>query len=171
MINTLAKDLNHFPGAVNHTQCLAHIVNLVARAVLRQFDVLKGCDDEASENESGAEEEVQSTKDLDDEDDDDTGTVGELSELGQENERDDNNEKGMNLAEVEQATREKVKDMAKVTEPLRHALYKVSLLTNSTHSLTLFGTPALEFLQCGQKLTHHSFARVEKHHQKACDRC
>jgi hypothetical protein len=133
MINNLAKDLNHFPDTVNHTQCLAHIVNLAARAILHQFDVSKGHDEEASEDEIRAEEEVQSTKDSDDDDEDGTGTVEELSEVdqGEEDELDDNNEKGMNLAEVEQAMREKVKDMAKVTEPLRHTLYKVSLLTNS----------------------------------------
>jgi hypothetical protein len=143
MINNLAKDLNHFPGAANCTRCLAHIVNLAARAILRQFDVSKGHDEEASEDEIRAEEEVQSTKDSDDDDEDGTGTVEELSEVdqGEEDELDDNDEKGMNLAEVEQVTREKVKDMAKVTEPLHHTLYKVSLLTNSntlTHPFSAY---------------------------------
>jgi cobalamin biosynthesis protein CobT len=56
MIKALAKDLPRFPGPANHARCLAHIVNLVARAILRQFDVSKGDDGEDSEDESGAED-------------------------------------------------------------------------------------------------------------------
>jgi hypothetical protein len=159
MIVTLGNTLHNFPGPANRARCLAHIVNLVARAVLHQFDVSKGRDDEAGEGESRAEEEVQS---ITDSDEDDTDTAEELSEE-EDNEIDDNDENGVDLAEVEQATREK-------TEPLRHALYKVSTTHKlNTHS-PLFGIPAPNFRQRCQKLSHHPFAGVEKDHQKACDR-
>ncbi|GLB35657.1 hypothetical protein LshimejAT787_0212220 [Lyophyllum shimeji] len=41
MIDELADLLPYFPGAAHRTRCFAHIVNLVAKSLLRQFDVPK----------------------------------------------------------------------------------------------------------------------------------
>ena len=41
MVESLTKILIHFPGAANRAQCTAHIVNLVSKIVLRQFDAKK----------------------------------------------------------------------------------------------------------------------------------
>jgi hypothetical protein len=41
MIEHLATLINTFPGAANQTRCFAHILNLVAKSVLRQFEVPK----------------------------------------------------------------------------------------------------------------------------------
>ena len=41
MIDSLANILLDFPGEPNHIQCLAHIINLVVKINLRQFDVCK----------------------------------------------------------------------------------------------------------------------------------
>jgi len=38
MINKLALLIDHFPGNANHTRCFLHIINLVAKSVLRQFE-------------------------------------------------------------------------------------------------------------------------------------
>jgi hypothetical protein len=45
MIAELAKILLNF-SEVGHTQCFLHIVNLMAKSVIRQFDVQKKQDDE-----------------------------------------------------------------------------------------------------------------------------
>ena len=45
MIAELAKILPNF-SEVGHTRCFLHIVNLVAKSVIRQFDVQKKQDDE-----------------------------------------------------------------------------------------------------------------------------
>src|SRR5277367_6149417 len=47
MIDELSELLEHFPGAANRTRCFAHILNLVAKSVIRQFDVAKGGADDA----------------------------------------------------------------------------------------------------------------------------
>jgi hypothetical protein len=39
MVDKLSTLLCNFPGEVNRTQCLLHIVNLVAKQLLKQFDV------------------------------------------------------------------------------------------------------------------------------------
>ena len=41
MIKHLAVVIDTFPGAPNQTQCFAHILNLVAKTVLHQFEGLK----------------------------------------------------------------------------------------------------------------------------------
>jgi hypothetical protein len=41
MIDELATLLDDFPGSTNRTRCFAHILNLVVKSILRQFDVPK----------------------------------------------------------------------------------------------------------------------------------
>ena|ERR1700760_2717270 len=39
MINHLANLLEAFPGSANRTRCFAHVLNLVARCIMKQFDL------------------------------------------------------------------------------------------------------------------------------------
>jgi len=39
MIEELAIQLNDFPGSASHVRCFAHILNLVVKSIMRQFDV------------------------------------------------------------------------------------------------------------------------------------
>jgi hypothetical protein len=41
MVEHLATLIDTFPGAANQTRCFAHILNLVAKSVLRQFEAPK----------------------------------------------------------------------------------------------------------------------------------
>ena len=41
MIEELADLLNSFPGAANQTRCFTHVLNLVAKSIIKQFDVPK----------------------------------------------------------------------------------------------------------------------------------
>lgn len=41
MITHLTKILDAFPGSANHTCCFAHILNLVAKCIMKQFDTPK----------------------------------------------------------------------------------------------------------------------------------
>jgi len=41
MIEHLATLIENFPGMANQTRCFSHILNLVAKSILRQFDVSK----------------------------------------------------------------------------------------------------------------------------------
>ena len=47
MIEHLAVLVDSFPGSANQTLCFAHILNLVAKSVLRQFEAPKGKDKKA----------------------------------------------------------------------------------------------------------------------------
>lgn len=41
MIEAIAEAIDDFPGEANRTRCFAHITNLVAKSLLKQFDVTK----------------------------------------------------------------------------------------------------------------------------------
>jgi hypothetical protein len=55
MIDKLVNLLASFPGKANQTHCFLHIISLVAKSVIHQFDVAKGKADEALDE---AEEEL-----------------------------------------------------------------------------------------------------------------
>ena len=46
MIEELANLLDDFPGEVNRTRCFMHILNLVTKSIIKQFDLPKACADE-----------------------------------------------------------------------------------------------------------------------------
>ncbi|KAI0359342.1 hypothetical protein OH77DRAFT_1368363, partial [Trametes cingulata] len=41
MVNILGERLDGFEGSVGRVRCFAHIINLVVKSLLRQFDVPK----------------------------------------------------------------------------------------------------------------------------------
>jgi hypothetical protein len=41
MIKELGDSLEEFSGSINHTRCFLHILNLVVKSILRQFDLPK----------------------------------------------------------------------------------------------------------------------------------
>ncbi|KAG1843643.1 hypothetical protein C8R48DRAFT_556094, partial [Suillus tomentosus] len=38
MVDNLADILPSFPGTVNHTRCFLHMINLVAKSLIKEFD-------------------------------------------------------------------------------------------------------------------------------------
>lgn len=47
MIDELSVLLEEFPGSANRTRCFTHILNLVAKSIMKQFDVPKAKEGEA----------------------------------------------------------------------------------------------------------------------------
>ena len=41
MVEELANIIDDFPGPVNQTRCFLHVLNLVVKSIMRQFDLLK----------------------------------------------------------------------------------------------------------------------------------
>jgi hypothetical protein len=46
MIEELANLLDNFPGEANQTRCFTHILNLITKSIIKQFDVPKAHADE-----------------------------------------------------------------------------------------------------------------------------
>jgi hypothetical protein len=83
MIRELAVKVLEFGGTSTHTRCFLHTVNLVAKSLIREFDITKRDADEALAD--GSENNLE--LDLEGEVDNDEGWVDEV-ELLSEDERD-----------------------------------------------------------------------------------
>jgi hypothetical protein len=63
MIESLADHLPDFPGAANSTPCFTHILNLVAKCIMKQFDTPKskrmGLEDDDMANEVEDDEDLE----------------------------------------------------------------------------------------------------------------
>ena len=92
MIGELPEMLNNFPGALNQTCCFAHILNLVVKSILQQFDVPRSQDNQRLDEVTAElrnlagnieQEEVKSRRlNSDENDDDDDNLEGWIDERG-----------------------------------------------------------------------------------------
>jgi hypothetical protein len=116
MIDHLANLLEAFPGSANRTRCFAHILNLVAKCIMKQFDAPK-------------KKKTHDNDGSDDNDEDAADLQGALDELEEELE-DDGIEKGddgnwefdirIELTEGE------IEELETTVKPVRCVLNKVS---------------------------------------------
>jgi hypothetical protein len=130
MIEHLAVLINTFPGAANQTRCFAHILNLVAKSVLRQFEAPKAkggkvLDDAARElatvfdeledanNDNTSALNAEGNKDSGEGNDEEDDDVVDDDEDGLPDERD-----GMSEEELE--------SLEASVKPIQHMLTKVS---------------------------------------------
>jgi hypothetical protein len=122
MINELADLLDDFPGETNRTRCFAHILNLVAKSIIRQFDVPKACADEVLDD--AAKELAALAVDLDIEErvSREEQSIEEDDEVG-----DDDNLDGWTDVRAELSDEER-KELDKTLQPVRLVLVKVSYL-------------------------------------------
>jgi hypothetical protein len=143
MIESLTKVLSHFPGAANRARCTAHIVNLVAKIILRQFDAKKkpkgtqkrseNANDNANKNTN--EDPMDSMEPEKDDDDENIATLAEgLEREEQEAGDDENDDMGENnivadLDEIEEVMKEEVLEVTKKVKPIQRVLFKVRLIS------------------------------------------
>ena len=115
MIEELANLLDNFPGTANQTRCFTHILNLVVKSILSQFDLLKAkanIADEILKLADGLElEEEISAKE------------GEEGEEGE-----DDNVEGW-VDEKEEMSEKQLEELEAHVESIRLLLIKVSFVT------------------------------------------
>ena len=122
MIAELANLLDDFPGPENQTRCFTHILNLVVKSVICQFDLPKSKGDKILDD---AAKELLSL----------AGNIKfEENELAQrdanEEEEDDDNIEGW-IDERTLMTDVKLEELDESVEPVCLLLTKVSLLANT----------------------------------------
>ena len=132
MIEHPAELIDSFPGAANQTRCFAHILNLVAKSVLRQFEAPK------VKGKKAVDEAVKELATIFDELDDEAAEMGsnEVDDHGEgsddvEDDVVDDNKEGLpderdELSEAELLT------LAESVEPIRLMLTKVTNINNNT---------------------------------------
>jgi hypothetical protein len=124
MIEHLAALIESFPGAANQTRCFAHILNLVAKSILRQFEGPKKgkvADDAARELAAVVDE-----MDVDNDEASDSGSneCGNECDDGEDDDEDDD-EDGL-PEELDELSVEEMSSLKESVKPIRLVLTKVS---------------------------------------------
>jgi hypothetical protein len=122
MVDHLATLIDQFPGAANQTRCFAHILNLVAKSILHQFDMpkktaegdLPGLDN-ATEALAALEKELEVS----------VAQVDDDIEEGDDDEVDEDDEEGLGH-ERDNMSEEEVAALDDNLVPIRLMLTKVS---------------------------------------------
>jgi len=112
MIEELANLLDDFPGPANQTRCFTHVLNLVVKSIIRQFDAPKSKKDRNLTNEL-----LTFADNLDFEDEELTGR--------DDGEEEDDNVEGW-IDERLLMTEQEVEKLDESVAPLRLLLTKVS---------------------------------------------
>lgn len=119
MIDKLEKRLIDFPGASNRARCFTHILNLVVKSILHQFDVSSARPGPSGITDERNEEMMRLAGDID----------GEEQELEGEDYEDDleelDNTDGW-VDEREEMAEEDADDLEDEVQPVRLLLTKVS---------------------------------------------
>ena len=121
MVECLEVLIDNFPGAANQTRCFLHILNLVVKSILKQFDLPKkkkkpngNDDDQIDEMIDQASKELLQL----------AGDVEMEGELMVDDEEDDDNEEGW-IDEREEMTEDELRDLSASVAPVRLLLTKV----------------------------------------------
>jgi len=116
MIEELATLLDDFPGAANQTCCFTHILNLVVKSIILQFDLLKAQADKVLDDAANEMLKLASNIELEDEISAKDGEDGEEGE-------DDNNEGWID--EQGEMTESQLEELDECVQPIRLLLIKV----------------------------------------------
>lgn len=141
MIKELANMIDDFPGPANQTRCFLHILNLVVKSIIRQFDLPKSRKKSGNDGSNNGSDNGMGD-DGDDGDDDLDQEMDELLKLagnidleeqitaGAGDETDtteDDNDEGW-VDEREEMTEDELNELEQSIQPVRLLLTKVSKL-------------------------------------------
>ena len=110
MVDHLKILLDVFPGSSNRTRCFAHILNLVARCIMKQFDTPKKKNQQGDDN---------------DDEEDAADLVAALDELEGELENEEGDMEGNDGWEYDmriEMSDEEVEELEKSVKPVRNVL-------------------------------------------------
>jgi len=125
MIEELANLLDDFPGPANQTRCFLHILNLVVKSIIRQFDLPKSkktSDDRDEDDPMLDEATIELLKlagDIDLEE--------QITASASDDEAADDEEEGW-VDEHEDMTEDELKELAASVQPVQLLLTKVTSL-------------------------------------------
>ena len=111
MIDHLATLLEAFPGSANRTRCFTHILNLVAKCIMKQFDAPKSRKGEGDDEDEEGATDLQVALDALEEELEDDGVEGDA-----------------NMWEYDMRmdmTADEIEELEKDVQPVRRVLTKV----------------------------------------------
>lgn len=117
MITELAKPLDLFPGPKNQTRCFTHVLNLIVKSVIRQFDVPKAKQNETLNNRIQQLQVLAADIDLEEE------STRNGVEIGSDENEEDNVDGWID--EREKMSADNVEMLDESVQPVRFMLVKV----------------------------------------------
>ena len=121
MVDELSNLLDDFPGAPNRTRCFTHILNLVAKSILKQFDLPKAKADEVLDAAAQALADLAGDIEVEEE------LMGD--DLVGDDEDDDSSE---GLADIRgEMSAEEIVELDESLQPVRLVLVKVNSVSDS----------------------------------------
>ena len=133
MITALANILRHFPGPTNRVHCMAHIVNLVVKIILQQFDIPSKKNRESDDDPAADDSDLADlAQDLEKEE----------TEMDNGDNAEDMEDIANDVIDIEESLREDIANAAKHVKPVRCVLLKV--LSHLIHTRPYL-TPILRF--------------------------
>ena len=127
MIESLGVLIDDFPGPANQTRCFLHVLNLVVKSILKQFDLPKSKEKKKTGDDDGDDQENDET--INQAADEllklagDVDIEGEL--MASDEEEDDNNEGWIDKRE--EMTQDELRALSASVAPVRLLLTKVRL--------------------------------------------
>ena len=136
MIKSLANIMSDFGGEANRARCLSHIVNLVVKIILHQFDIPKKKPKKdllaANNLESyGPDMASGNDHDVDEAEEEFEELARVLDKEEKEMDEADNEESNTlerDVEKIEEAIKEEIKGVSKIVKPVCQVLFKVSTL-------------------------------------------
>ena len=124
MIETLGVLIDDFPGAANQTCCFLHILNLIVKSILKQFDLLKSKEKKKEGNDDNDDDEIidQAAEELLKL----AGDVDMKGDLMASDEDDNDNDEGW-IDECEEMTEDELRKLSASVALVRLLLTKVNL--------------------------------------------
>src|SRR5882762_1330205 len=119
MIDELIDLLPNFPGSVNRCHCFLHIVNLIAKSLLKQFDVSKKSADAALDDAKRKLINLAVGIDVEE--------MVTISKQGAGGDSEDNNNVEGWVDETASMSMEEREELCEKVQPVRLVLVKVSL--------------------------------------------
>ena len=121
MVEELDILINDFPGPANQTRCFLHILNLVVKSIIQQFDLpkTKKTSDDEEDEENDAEKEILKLADEIEREEVMAGVNGDEDDA-----TDDDNDEGW-VDEREEMTEGELHRLTRSVKPVRLLLSKV----------------------------------------------
>ena len=121
MVEELDLLIDDFPGPANQTRCFLHILNLVVKSIIRQFDLpkTKKTSDDDEDKENDAEKEILKLADEIEQEEAMAGINGD-----EEDATEDDNDEGW-VDEREEMTEGELRRLTRSVKPVRLLLSKV----------------------------------------------
>jgi hypothetical protein len=137
MIEHLAALVETFPGAANQTRCFAHILNLVAKSVLRQFEGPKKGKGKVAGDAAKELAGVVDEMDVDNDEASDSGSNEGGNECDDDGDDDDDDDDEDELPEEDEMSVEEMCSLKESVKPIRLVLTKVSQFQQTTTTSTI----------------------------------